>query len=214
MKIIPNTLKVFLVLTCLFLATETQADDQEKVILAMGDSLMVGYNLPPGASFPAQLEEWLRGKGVDVRVLNSGVSGDTSTGGLSRLEWALASVPGGVPDLLILEFGANDMLRGIDPAVIRKNMDAILKSLSNKGIRVLVMGMRAPPNMGPEYGREFNVIFPELAKKYGAELYPFYLEGVAAIPDLNLNDGIHPNEEGIGIMVKNAGPLILELIRD
>ncbi len=102
MKIIPNTLKVFLVLTCLFLATETQADDQEKVILAMGDSLMVGYNLPPGSSFPAQLEEWLRGKGVDVRVLNSGVSGDTSTGGLSRLEWALASVPGGAPDLLIL----------------------------------------------------------------------------------------------------------------
>lgn len=197
-----------------FIALVFPARAEEKTILAMGDSLMVGYNLPPGTSFPAQLEDWLNENGVDVRVLNSGVSGDTSSGGLSRLEWALASVPGGAPDLLILEFGANDMLRGIDPAITRKNLDAILKNLSNKGIRVLVMGMRAPPNMGPEYEREFNVIFPELAKKYGAELYPFYLEGVAALPDLNLGDGIHPNKEGIGIIVKNTGPLILELIRD
>ena len=205
---------LYLFTLLVFIALVFPAQAGEKIILAMGDSLMVGYNLPPGSSFPAQLEKWLREKGVDVKVLNSGVSGDTSSGGLSRLEWALASVPGGAPDLLILEFGANDMLRGIDPAVTRKNLDAILKSLSDKGIRVLVMGMRAPPNMGPEYEQEFNAIFPELAKKYGAGLYPFYLEGIAAIPDLNLGDGIHPNERGVAVMVSRAGPMIMELIKD
>jgi len=214
MKTIPNTAKVFLVLAGLVLATGARADEPEKTILAMGDSLMAGYNLPPDASFPAQLENWLNNQGAEVRVLNSGVSGDTSSGALSRLEWALASVPGGMPDLLILEFGANDMLRGIDPAITRKNIDAMLEILSGKNIRVLVMGMRAPPNMGPDYEREFNTIFPELAEKYRAELYPFYLEGVAAIPELNLEDGIHPNEEGIGIMVENAGPVILDLLKN
>ena len=190
------------------------ADAEEKVILAMGDSLMAGYNLPPNASFPAQLETWLREQGADVRVLNSGVSGDTTASGRSRLDWSLASVPGGKPDLFILEFGGNDMLRGIDPTVTRANMDAILKHLSDKDIKVLVMGMQAPPNMGSEYEREFNAIFPELAEKYDVELYPFYLEGVAAIPSLNLEDGIHPNENGIEIMVENSGPMILELIDD
>lgn len=188
------------------------ADAEEKVILAMGDSLMAGYNLPPNASFPAQLETWLREQGADVRVLNSGVSGDTTASGRSRLDWSLASVPGGKPDLFILEFGGNDMLRGIDPRVTRANMDAILEKLNGLNIRVLVMGMQAPPNMGAEYGREFNAIFPELAEKYGAELYPFYLEGVAAIPSLNLEDGLHPNEQGIEIMVENSGPMILGLI--
>lgn len=193
----------------LFLGT---ANAEEKVILAMGDSLMAGYNLPANASFPAQLESWLAEQGADVRVLNSGVSGDTAASGRSRLDWSLASAPGGRPDLFILEFGGNDMLRGIDPRVTRENMAAILERLSELGIQVLVMGMQAPPNMGSEFGREFNAIFPELAEKYGAELYPFYLEGVAAIPGLNLEDGIHPNEKGIGIMVENSGPLILALI--
>ncbi len=188
------------------------AEAEEKVILAMGDSLMAGYNLPPNASFPAQLETWLREQGADVRVLNSGVSGDTTASGRSRLDWSLASVPGGKPDLFILEFGGNDMLRGIDPRVTRANMDAILEKLNGLNIRVLVMGMQAPPNMGAEYRREFNAIFPELAEKYDAELYPFYLEGVAAIPSLNLEDGLHPNEQGIEIMVENSGPMILDLI--
>jgi len=212
MKILPNILKIVFVLAVVLFTTEARATNHEKIILAMGDSLMAGYNLPPGTSFPAQLEKWLNDQGVEVTVLNSGVSGDTTSGALSRLEWALASVPGGVPDLLILEFGANDMLRGIDPAVTRENMDAILEILSGKNIPVLVMGMQAAPNMGPDYEREFNAIFPELAEKYGADLYPFYLEGVAAIPELNLEDGIHPNEEGIGIMVATAGPVILEMI--
>jgi len=190
------------------------ADAEEKVILAMGDSLMAGYNLPPHASFPAQLETWLREQGADVRVLNSGVSGDTTASGRSRLDWSLASVPGGKPDLFILEFGGNDMLRGIDPRVTRANIDAILEKLNGLEIRVLVMGMQAPPNMGAEYRREFNAIFPELAEKYDAELYPFYLEGVAAIPSLNLEDGLHPNEQGIEIMVENSGPMILDLIEE
>jgi len=173
---------------------------------------MAGYNLPPNASFPAQLETWLREQGADVRVLNSGVSGDTTASGRSRLDWSLASVPGGKPDLFILEFGGNDMLRGIDPRVTRANMDAILEKLNGLDIRVLVMGMQAPPNMGAEYSREFNAIFPELAEKYGTEHYPFYLEGVAAIPSLNLEDGLHPNKQGIEIMVENSGPMILDLI--
>ena len=190
------------------------ANAEEKVILAMGDSLMAGYNLPPNASFPAQLEAWLKAEGADVRVLNSGVSGDTTASGRSRLDWALASAPGGRPDLFIVEFGGNDMLRGIDPRVTRANMDAILKQLSDKDIKVLVMGMQAPPNMGSEYESEFNAIFPELAEKYDFDLYPFYLEGVAAIPSLNLEDGIHPNENGIEIMVENSGPMILDMIGD
>ena len=214
MKQFPNILKIVLVIFGLTFAADAKACDQEKIILAMGDSLMAGYNLPPGAGFPEQLNLWLTQNGANVRVLNSGVSGDTTAGGLSRLDWALASIPGGMPDLLILEFGGNDMLRGIDPTVTRQNMDAILKALAEKGVPVLVMGMRAPPNMGPEFEQEFNAIFPELAEKYGAELYPFYLEGVAANPDLNLQDGIHPNEEGIIIMVNNAGPFILDLIQD
>jgi len=214
MNINPKFLKLLLIIFGLMFAVDGKAEDQEKIILAMGDSLMAGYNLSPGAGFPDQLNLWLTQNGANVRVLNSGVSGDTTAAGLSRLDWALASVPDGMPDLLILEFGGNDMLRGIDPAVTRKNMEGILKALAEKGVPVLVMGMRAPPNMGPEFEQEFNAIFPELAEKYGADLYPFYLEGVAANPDLNLNDGIHPNEEGIEIMVRNAGPMILELIQN
>ena len=202
-------------LTFLFLSIFSgESRAQEKVVLAMGDSLMVGYNLPPGASFPARLEDWLIENGLDVKVFNSGVSGDTSTAGRSRLEWALAGVASGKPDLFILEFGGNDMLRGIDPALTRENMDAILKTLTEKDINVLVMGMRAAPNLGAEFEQEFNAIFPELAEKYGVHLYPFYLEGVASIREMNLEDGIHPNEKGIGVMVENAGPMILRLLQD
>lgn len=205
---------LFLLFAFFLVLTAPATEAEEKIILAMGDSLMAGYNLPPGSSFPAQLEVWLRQNGAEVRVLNSGVSGDTSASGLARLDWSLAGAPGAMPDLIILEFGANDMLRGIDPKVTRENLDAILAALSEKGIPVLVMGMQAPPNMGAEYGAEFNAIFPELAEKYSDALYPFYLEGVATIPDLNLGDGIHPNAAGIAIMVENAGPMILELIQD
>lgn len=210
-----NTKIILSVLVLFFLSTfGAESRSEEKIVLAMGDSLMVGYNLPPGASFPARLEDWLIENGLDVKVLNSGVSGDTSTAGRSRLEWALAGAAGGKPDLFILEFGGNDMLRGIDPALTRENMDAILKALTEKDINVLVMGMRAAPNLGAEFEQEFNAIFPELAKKYGVHLYPFYLEGVASIKELNLEDGIHPNEKGIDVMVENAGPMILRLLQD
>lgn len=186
----------------------------EKTILAVGDSLMAGYNLPPGISFPSRLEAWLEENGLAVEVINAGVSGDTSSGGLARLEWTLAGLPDSKPDLLILEFGANDMLRGIDPAVTRRNLDAMLKTLSGRGIRTLVMGMKAAPNLGPEYAAEFNAIFPELAGKYDVALYPFFLEGVAANPELNLDDGIHPNEQGLDVMVERTGPKVLELLKD
>lgn len=186
----------------------------EKTILAMGDSLMAGYNLPPGVSFPSRLEAWLTERGVAVEVINAGVSADTSSGGLARLEWTLAGLPGGKPDLVILEFGANDMLRGIDPAVTRRNLDAMLKTLSGRGIETLVMGMKAAPNLGPRYAEDFNAIFPELAEKYDVALYPFFLEGVAADPELNLDDGVHPNEKGLEVMVERAGPKVLELLQN
>lgn len=186
----------------------------EKTILAMGDSLMAGHNLPPGVSFPSRLEAWLTERGVAVEVINAGVSADTSSGGLARLEWTLAGLPDGKPDLVILEFGANDMLRGIDPAVTRRNLDAMLKTLSGRGIETLVMGMKAAPNLGPRYAEDFNAIFPELAEKYDVALYPFFLEGVAADPELNLDDGVHPNEEGLEVMVERAGPKVLELLQN
>ena len=148
------------------------AEDQ-KVILAMGDSLMAGYNLPPNRGFPHQLEDWLQDQGRNVRVINAGVSGDTSTAALERMEWTLAGAPNGKPDLLIIEFGGNDMLRGIEPALTRRNLDAILKLATERDIKVLFAGMLAAPNMGPDYRADFDAIFPELAEKYAVNFYPF-----------------------------------------
>jgi len=188
--------------------------EDEKVILAMGDSLMAGYNLPPNKGFPHQLEEWLRARGNNIRVINAGVSGDTSTAALERLEWTLAGAPGGKPELFIVEIGANDMLRGIDPVLTRKNIDAILRLATGRDILVLLAGMKAAPNMGPEYRREFDSIFPDLAEKFGVSFYPFFLNGVPGHPELNLADGIHPNVEGVAVMVKEMGPMIEDLIGD
>lgn len=190
------------------------AESGETVVVAMGDSLMAGYNLPADASFPAQLQTRLRADGVNVTIINAGVSGDTSAGGLARLDWTLASANGDDPDLVIVEFGGNGALRGIDPAVTRENLNEMLSVLEGRGLTVLLVGMRAPPNMGSEFTEEFDAIFPELAAQYGVALYPFFLEGVALRPELKLADGIHPNREGVAVMVEGVAPIVKGLLEN
>jgi acyl-CoA thioesterase-1 len=177
-------------------------------IVAFGDSLTAGYGLPAKDAFPVQLQRALAAKGVVVEIANAGVSGDTTTGGLARLDW---SVPDGT-DAVILELGANDALRGFDPAVARKALDAMLRRLTARKIPVLLCGMVAPRNLGAEYARAFDPIYPELASQYGAILYPFFLTGVAADPKLNLPDGLHPTAAGIAVIVANIMPQVEELI--
>jgi acyl-CoA thioesterase I len=178
------------------------------VILDFGDSLTAGYGLMPEEAFPARLEAWLGTHGVAARVINAGVSGDTTTDGLARLDWALADKP----DLVILALGANDALRGIDPATVRANLDKMLQKISAAGAKVLILGMLAPPNWGAAYDRAFDQIFPHLAKAHHAALYPFFLEGVAMKPDLNQQDGLHPNERGVAVLVEHIGPVVAGLL--
>lgn len=179
-------------------------------IVGFGDSLMAGYGLDAGQSFPEKLQAALQNKGHDVVIENAGVSGDTSSGGLARLDW---SVPDGTR-LVILELGANDMLRGIAPAITRKNLDAMIAALQKRGIDVLLAGMRAAPNLGADFAASFDPIYADLAAKYGIPLYPFFLDGVAAQRDLQLDDGMHPNGKGIDVMVDRFLPTIeAELIR-
>lgn len=173
-------------------------------IVGFGDSLMAGYQLDAGQSFPEKLEAALRERGHDVTVVNAGVSGDTTSGGLSRLDW---SIPDGT-DLVILELGANDMLRGISPEITERNLDAMITRLTERGITVLLAGMVAAPNLGDDYGSAFNGLYPRLAEKHGLILYPFFLDGVAADPALLLADGMHPNALGVERMVANALPVV------
>nr|WP_246811038.1 arylesterase [Ensifer sp. ENS03] len=173
-------------------------------LIGFGDSLMAGYQLPPEDAFPARLEKALKEKGFDVTIANAGVSGDTSSGGLARIDW---SVPDGTKGV-ILELGANDALRGIAPEETRKNIEAMITRLKDRGIAVLLAGMMAPPNMGADYAARFNPIYPELAKKYGLELYPFFLDGVVTDAKLKLEDGMHPNGDGVGVMVEKALPVV------
>jgi len=177
-------------------------------ILAIGDSLTAGYGLAQPMSFAAQLEAALRDGGHDVRISNGGVSGDTSAGGRSRLAWSLAEKPHAV----IIELGANDGLRGLDPRETEANLDAIITEIKKRGLPVLLTGMRAPPNLGPEYGAEFNGLYPRLAQKHGILFYPFFLEGVAAVPSLNQDDAIHPNGDGVREIVKRLVPFVRKLI--
>lgn len=176
-------------------------------MLAFGDSLTAGYQLKPGESFPAQLEAALRRDGRQVRVHNAGVSGDTTAQGRARLPWVLNSLKA-TPDLAIVALGANDMLRGQPVAAAEANLDAILTELRQRNIPVILAGMYAAPNLGPAYGREFNAMFPALARKHGATLYPFFLNGVAAQPRLLLPDGMHPNRQGVAVMVANLLPTV------
>ena len=177
-------------------------------LLVFGDSLVAGYSLPPDASYPAQLEKALKAKGVNATVMNAGVSGDTTAAAASRLDWALADKPTHV----IVELGANDMLRGLAPEQARTNLDGILAKLKQANLPVLLMGMLAAPNLGADYGRRFNTIYPDLAAKHGVPLYPFFLDGVAGEARLNLSDGIHPTREGVAIMVDRIMPHILRFL--
>ncbi|WP_147024367.1 arylesterase [Methylobacterium oxalidis] len=173
-------------------------------LVAFGDSLTAGYRLPADAAFPASLERALRAKGHAVTVANAGVSGDTTTAGLDRLDW---SVPDGT-DGVILELGGNDMLRGTDPAVTRKALDAILGRLKERNIPVLLAGMRASANLGPDYVARFDAIFPDLARRHEVALYPFFLQGVAGERGLNLDDGMHPNAKGVEAIVAGILPSV------
>jgi acyl-CoA thioesterase-1 len=184
------------------------ANDRPVRIVVLGDSLTAGYQLPVSAAFPARLQEALKAKGLAVDISNAGVSGDTASGGLARLDW---SVPAGT-DAVILELGANDALRGVDPKITRKAIEGIVRMLKGRGIEVLLAGMRAPPNMGPDYGRAFNAIYPDLATAHGLIFYPFFLDGVAADPKLNQRDGLHPTEAGVDVIVARILPKVEELI--
>jgi acyl-CoA thioesterase-1 len=179
-------------------------------ILAMGTSLTQGYGLPPGTEIPAVLQSELKKKGIDATVINAGVSGDTSAGGLSRIDWSLADRP----DAAMIELGSNDALRGIDPASTEKNLIAILTKLKARHIPVLLLGMRAPKNFGPEYEAKFNPIYPRLSKEFGTLYYPFVLDGVALNPKLNQQDGIHPNPDGVKIIVAKLMPDVLKLVAE
>lgn len=173
-------------------------------LVAFGDSLTAGYGLPQAAAFPNVLTAELQKKGLDVVVENAGVSGDTASTGLARLDWSIGEGVDGV----ILELGANDALRGIDPDVTRKALDDIIVRLKQRDIPVMLAGMLAPPNLGPDYARRFDPIFPELAAKHGLVLYPFFLDGVAGQRQLNLPDGIHPTDEGIRVIVSRILPVV------
>ncbi|WP_299715519.1 arylesterase [Tardiphaga sp.] len=173
-------------------------------LVVLGDSLSAGYGLPAPAAFPVRLQKALNDKGIAVEMINAGVSGDTTSGGLGRLDW---SVPEGTQGV-ILELGANDALRGTDPKVPRAALTEIIKRLQARKIAVLLCGMLAPPNYGPDYAQKFNSIYPDLAKEFGVPLYPFFLEGVAGNTALALPDGMHPTAEGVDIVVKNILPSV------
>lgn len=186
------------------LATCAPASAGTLRLVAFGDSLTAGYGLPASQAFPARMEAALRAKGHDVVIENAGVSGDTTSAGLARLDW---SVPEGT-DAVILELGANDSLRGLDPAIPEKSLDAILARLKERGIPVLMAGMLAPPNYGADYQRRFDPIYARLATKYGVTLYPFFLDGVAGQPRLNQPDGLHPTAAGVDVIVARMLPTV------
>jgi acyl-CoA thioesterase-1 len=173
-------------------------------MVVLGDSLSAGLGLSASAAFPARLKESLKINGIEVDMINAGVSGDTSSGGRDRLDW---SVPQGT-DAVILELGANDALRGTDPKVTRAALTDILARLKARKVAVLLCGMLAPPNYGSDYSARFNAIYPDLAKSFGVPLYPFFLEGVAADARLNQADGLHPTAEGVDVIVKNILPAV------
>jgi acyl-CoA thioesterase-1 len=183
---------------------QTAVEAKPVKMVVLGDSLSAGLGLQASAAFPQRLQKTLESKGVAVDIINAGVSGDTSSGGRDRLDW---SVPEGTQGV-ILELGANDALRGIDPAITRSALSDILTRLKARGIAVLLCGMVAPPNYGSDYSARFNAIYPDLAKSFGVPLYPFFLEGVAADSKLNQADGMHPTAEGVDVIVRNVLPTV------
>lgn len=199
-------LAVFGLLASVIMPAAAQDDTINGV--GFGDSLMAGYQLPTGTGFTDQLQKALGDAGYDVTIANAGVSGDTTSGGLARIDW---SVPA-TTDFVILELGGNDALRGISPDITKDNLDQMIVNLQKRDIDVILVGILAPPNMGDDYGKSFNPIYDELAQKHGVPLYPFFLEGVIPNPGLMLDDGIHPNEEGVEVMVKNFMPFITQFL--
>jgi acyl-CoA thioesterase-1 len=197
-----------LALCVLVLAPVRPALAEPLRIVGFGDSLMAGFGLGPGEGFTEQLQAALRARGHDVVIENAGVSGDTTSGGLSRLDW---SVPDGT-QLVILELGANDMLRGVSPKIVEENLDAMVSRLKDRNIAVFLAGMRAAPNLGAEYRQAFDSIYPRLAQKYDLPLYPFFLDGVAGEHALELEDGLHPNAKGIALMVERILPSVEQAI--
>jgi acyl-CoA thioesterase-1 len=190
-------------------ADVARAAERPVKIVALGDSLTAGYGLPANETFPVKLAAALKAKGLAVDLADAGVSGDTASGGLARLDW---SVPEGT-DAVILELGANDALRGIDPAVTLKALEAIVMRLKARGIAVLLTGMKAPRNLGPDYARAFDAIYPELAGKYDLVFDPFFLDGVAADSKLNQADGMHPTAAGVDVIVARMVPKVEQLIK-
>lgn len=202
-------LAVALAFALTLIATNSGAAWAEPVrILAFGDSLTAGYGLPEGDGFAPQLQQALEKMGREVTVINGGVSGDTTAGGLSRLDWMLADKP----DVVILELGANDMLRGLSPDEARANLDATIQRIKDSGAKLLLTGMLASRNMGTDYKERFDAIYPDLATAHGVPLYPFFLEGVAAKPELNQQDGLHPTKDGIAVIVGNILPYVEKLL--
>jgi len=190
------------------MAAAGQAHAKAVKILALGSSLTQGYGLPPGTEFTVQLQAALKRSGIDAVVTNAGVSADTSAGGLARLDWSLADHP----DAVILELGSNDMLRGTPPAETEKNLRAILSKLKASRTKVLFTGMHAQRNLGAQYVKEFDAIYPRLAKQYGVLFYPFFLDGVALNPKLNQADGMHPNPAGVKVIVTRMLPYVKKLV--
>ena len=201
--------KLILILVVISIVSVSQANNNIKKILIFGDSLTAGYGLRKEDAFPAKLEQSLKLMGKRVKIISSSVSGDTSSGGSSRILWALSDKP----DVVILELGANDGLRGIEPKVTYNNLYSIMEKLKNNHIRVLIAGMLAPPNLGKEYGKEFNQIYTRLADEFNSQLYPFFLNGVVNKPHLNQPDGIHPNEAGVEEIIKRMLPMVTDLIK-
>ncbi|MDQ0448577.1 arylesterase [Methylobacterium aerolatum] len=191
-------------MSLIFSAAAATAAPRPVRLVAFGDSLTAGFRLPADAAFPAVLERMLKAKGRDVTIANAGVSGDTTTGGLDRLDW---SVPEGT-DGVIIELGANDMLRGTDPAVARRNLTAMLDRMKARHIPVLLAGMQAAPNLGPDYRAKFDAIYPDLAKQYGVILYPFFLDGIIGDAGQHLDDGLHPNVKGVETMASRMLPTV------
>jgi acyl-CoA thioesterase-1 len=197
----------FALAICLVSVSHAAGAATPRTIVAFGDSLMAGYQLRPGEGFAPQLEAALRAKGRAVTVVNAGVSGDTTVQGKARINWVLAGQKS-KPDLVILELGANDMLRGQPSAAAKANLDAMIAAFRQKGMRVVLAGMLAQPNLGATYTKEFNALYPALAKSRGVAFYPFFMDGVAAVPGMQLADGMHPTSKGVKVIVARMLPLI------
>lgn len=205
----PRRLLTSLLAAC-FMSLTVASARAAPTVLFLGDSLTAGYQLAPEQAYPALVEAALRAQGREVRVINAGISGDTSTGGLRRLAWALKAKP----DLVVVALGANDGLRGVDPEVTRDNLRRIVEGVRAAGATAALVGIRVPLNYGPDFRRRFEAVFPELGEELGVPLLPFLLEGVATVPELNLGDGLHPNARGHQVMARTVLEFVRPLLED